>query len=92
MTEVFTLKTVASVFAGNFATAFSNIQALDFSSSPSKLFTLRPNLQNRSMPILSLATPFVANELGMAMSSQASVEQHTMFAIFSNHPSLRSSA
>ncbi|KAF8509069.1 hypothetical protein BU17DRAFT_99245 [Hysterangium stoloniferum] len=84
----------ANTLASQFASDFSDLQKLDFSSGiSSKIFTARPkNLTSRRQHSLYIPTPFLARTLGEAVSGQAVAQQHEFFVILSGHPSLRSAA
>ncbi|CAA7264998.1 unnamed protein product [Cyclocybe aegerita] len=87
------IKTAAATFARQFLVMFPNIESLDFSGDvSSKIFTVRPNNNDRRLAALSIPTPLIASALGVAFSSQDQATRHTFFNMLNGHPSLRGAA
>ena len=65
--------------------------ALDFSTDFSSLiFTLRPDRDGE--PTQYIPTAFLASTLAVAIARRARAQQHSSFVMFSDHPSLRTTA
>lgn len=84
------IKSGAGKLAYRFSTEFSGIR---FLQSSSDLIFIRPNISERCMiSTLYIPTPFLASALGIAVSYQAVLQQHSFFRVLSDHPTLCSTA
>ena len=76
------------MLASKFSVVVPELDNLDFTDISSKIFTVRPkNNMSRGEHVLDISTPFLCCTFALALSRQASDQQHTLVGMLNNHPS-----